>query len=595
MNKKEISPLITSLKSEGETFLLVGTQSLNAAQSRIKSILESGASCILVNSLQESDLKHLSTRFYNQPVTFLDRPFKLTDLTVLGRTEVCGVVDRVFINLGTRYMPLIENIFEQCKRMRIPINTYQRPDFSTFSICSTYSDPQKSGLQIAVTTNGQGCLLANRIKRDIISNLPANISKVVRNMGLLREKIMYEDHSHLVCSYFLNNEMQELGLGVEEDTWSSHKINSLVHEFEMTDKQLKLKRSRWLSQMMEYYPLSSLADLSLEQLNDKYQQIKTSSGQNDPNNTANNSNMLNTDSSRKSEDNDGSKVDTSQKLLQKSKKNSDKGSISLVGSGPGSLSMLTIGALHEIKTADLVLADKLVPEKVLKLIPEGTETFIARKFPGNAERAQEELLEKGLEALNLGLKVVRLKQGDPYIFGRGGEEFIFFKANGFTPRVLPGLSSSLAATVVSNIPATQRDVADQVLICTGTGRKGALPNLPEYVETRTTVFLMALHRSEVLIKGLLEKGWDPRIPAAIVERASCPDQRITRTSLENVPKTIEEIGSRPPGLLVVGAAISVLTDPDLLTFSETKTYSVEEGYDQFQFEADVEGLLSLQC
>lgn len=222
------------------------------------------------------------------------------------------------------------------------------------------------------------------------------------------------------------------------------------------------------------------------------------------------------------------------------------GKISLVGSGPGSVSMLTIGALQEIKSADIILADKLVPQAILDLIPPKTETFIAKKFPGNAERAQQELLAKGLESLDNGLKVVRLKQGDPYIFGRGGEEFNFFKDHGYIPVVLPGISSSLACTVLAQIPATQRDIADQVLICTGTGRKGALPIIPEFVESRTTVFLMALHRANVLITELLKHGWDGDVPAAIVERGSCPDQRVTRTLLKWVPEVVEEIGSRPP-------------------------------------------------
>lgn len=592
VERRTYNPLITTLHSYNEKYLLIGTKSFNLAQSRIKSIIDSGASCVVVNATNDSDLKKLGDRFYHEPVTLLNKSFELSDLTSLGRVEVGRVVDRVFVNLESKDSLLIRDIFDQCKKLRIPINTHQRPELSNFSICSTFNDPGHSGLQIAVTTNGQGCLLANRIKREVISRLPSNISKIVKNMGQLRERIIYEDQNQLIHSQFLNKDLQDLGFGVDEDIWESHKMNTLVHEFSMSEKQMKLKRSRWLSQIMEYYPLQLLADLSVDQLADQYQKLPSYAQPSE------------SESAKKLEDSHNSKIKHNQSDIKHSVsteaemtdidlKRTNKGSISLVGSGPGSVSMLTIGALHEIKTADLILADKLVPEKVLQLIPQGTETFIARKFPGNAERAQEELLEKGLEGLKRGLKVVRLKQGDPYIFGRGGEEFLFFQEHGYKPLVLPGLSSSLAATVVSNIPATQRDVADQVLICTGTGRKGALPNTPEYVETRTTVFLMALHRAETLVNALLEKGWDPNVPAAIVERASCPDQRITRTLLKNVPQTVEEIGSRPPGLLVVGKAITVLTDPALLSFDSSNKYHVEEGYEHLGFEDNVESLLSI--
>ena len=235
-----------------------------------------------------------------------------------------------------------------------------------------------------------------------------------------------------------------------------------------------------------------------------------------------------------------------------------RGQITLVGSGPGNPELLTQAALRAINTADLVLADKLVPAEVLALIPRRTEVYIARKFPGNAERAQEELQARGLAGLRQGKKVIRLKQGDPYIFGRGGEEYLFFKEHGFEVDVIPGLTSALTATALSDITATHRGVADQVLICTGTGRKGALPSPPEYVKSRTTVFLMALHRIEDLVKSLVGNGWPEEIPCAVVERASCKDQRVIRTRIADVAKAIEREGSRPPGLLVVGWGCDVL-------------------------------------
>ncbi|SCU92927.1 LAMI_0E12596g1_1 [Lachancea mirantina] len=585
------TPLITSVNSVDEIHLLVGTHSFNLGLARIKSIVESGAYAFVFESDDENISGAIYKRFgTNNRVRVLNRKFALSDLTSLGRNVVGRVVDRVFVNLSPEEMLKAQDIYDQCIKLRIPILTFQRPELSTFHLVSTYSDPGNSGLQIAVTTNGQGCLLANRIRREIVAKLPHNISDVVTNVGHLRDRIINEDHAQLVKNHLLIQDLQETGHGTDEDAWESQKLNKLVQEFNMTEREQKLRRSRWLSQIITYYPLSQLAELRIEELAEDYSKLPPNSywtGQTSKSDTNGNSELnlpselSNSASSVVSADNRHVNVTTA-----------SRGRLSLVGSGPGSVSMLTLGALHEIKTADFILADKLVPETILALIPKGTETFIARKFPGNAERAQEELLEKGLEALEMGKRVVRLKQGDPYIFGRGGEEYLYFSKHGYAPQVLPGLSSALTSTVVSKIPATQRDVADQVLVCTGTGRKGALPQIPEYIKSCTSIFLMALHRSEVLVKALFKKDWPLDTPAAIIERASCPDQRITRTILKHVPEVINEIGSRPPGLLVLGDAVGALVKFDTSRFARDgeKKYFIEEGYEYDQ-QADLDNIL----
>ena len=142
---------------------------------------------------------------------------------------------------------------------------------------------------------------------------------------------------------------------------------------------------------------------------------------------------------------------------------------------------------------------------------------------------------------------------------------------------LTGITSALSAPLFAGVPPTQRAVSDQVLICTGTGRKGKPTVPPEFVDTRTVVFLMALHRITGLVADLTtwnsedakrfhedgtldqsRKLWPKSTPCAVIERASCPDQRVIRTTLEYVAAAIEEEGSRPPGLLVLGAACEVL-------------------------------------
>ncbi|CAM9015103.1 unnamed protein product [Wickerhamomyces anomalus] len=472
-----------------QVHLFVGVSGLT--HSRVQSVLSNKAHPIIIthdpNVSIPTNLKKL---VHENKIPLYERQFDLeTDLLTLGRSNVGRIVDRLYVNLSSNYSIFKQQIFEKCQIYRIPINTTESLDLSTFTLLSSYSD---GDFQFGVTTSGKGCKLANRIKREIISQLPKDLGKVCTTVGGIRQRIKEEDRVKLAELYkndyeeFLDLESGEH----EEDSVQNSRFNTFISEFNMTEAQKKLQRSRWLSQVVEYYPFSKLASLSIDDLSTAYH-------------NSNNNEQTN---------------------------NNQGATPSQIGAGPGSVSLLTLGALSEINTADIVLADKLVPQQVLDLIPSKTERFIARKFPGNAEAAQEELLQMGI-------------------------------------------TSALSSTVNSKIPATQRDVADQVLICTGTGRRGVLPNLPEFVKSRTTVFLMALHRISDLVPELIAKGWDPKVPATIVERSSCPDQRITRTRLEDLVDAVEAIGSRPPGLLVVGYACEVLNKP------LTERWVVEEGYE----------------
>lgn len=321
----------------------------------------------------------------------------------------------------------------------------------------------------------------------------------------------------------------------------------------------KTRRIRWLSQICEYWPLRKLAaitDSDIDTILQAYSSGKAGAGQ------AN-----------------GSEISLR------------KGRIILAGSGPGHPELLTRATYRAIQDADIILADKLVPAPVLDLIPRRTEVHISRKFPGNADQAQEEFLQIGLDSLRKGYQVLRLKQGDPYLYGRGAEEFDFFRKEGFIPLVLPGITSALSASLFAEIPATHRGASDQVLICTGTGRKGTAPEPPTYVPTQTVVFLMALHRLSSLVESLISppsedsgvlsrRLWPKDTPCAIIERASCPDQRVIRSTLEHVCVAFEAEGSRPPGLLVVGTSCHVLRQP------MNQKWVVEEGF---------RGLDELQC
>ena len=439
------------------------------------------------------------------------------------------------INIGVHVSKL-------CRRLRIPVNVSDAPSLCTFTLLSTYSD---GPLHIGVTTSGKGCKLASRIRREVASSLPPNLGAACDRLGSLRRRIREEDQAAEVA-FDLEDE--------DDDSGQKSSFNQLVTAEDRN--AARGRRMRWLSQMCEYWPLARLASISED------------------------------DVARILADYTRSLLDKIEPAFSKGMepdyhRHTRSGRIILAGSGPGSPDLLTTATHKAILSADLILADKLVPAPVLSLVPRRTTVYIARKFPGNADRAQEELLEMGLAGLRAGQTVVRLKQGDPYVYGRGAEEYDFFKRHGYRATVLPGITSALSAPLFAMIPPTHRAVSDQVLICTGTGRQGAAPEPPWYNPSQTVVILMALHRLPALISSLTEVStetadlartrWPKQTPCAVIERASCPDQRVIRSTLQFVEAAVEEEGSRPPGLLVVGSGCTVLWQGE-------QRWVVEEGF-----------------
>ena len=413
------------------------------------------------------------------------------------------------------------------------------PNLCTFTLLSTHLD---GPLQIGITTSGKGCKLASRIRRELVSNLPPNFGDAIERLGKMRRRIWKEDYNSETT------EVLDPDMEYDDAVAQDRRLNGLISEADQLAS--KTRRIRWLSEICEYWPLrrlASMTDADIDQILKAYTSI---SPQKCP-----------------------------LEIAELDRRVLPQGRVILAGSGPGSPSLLTMATHRAIQTATVILADKLVPAPILDLVPRRTPVHIARKFEGNAEAAQTELYTLALEALEKGHTVLRLKQGDPYIYGRGGEEYAFFRDKGFVPTVLPGITSSLSAPLFAHIPPTHRSVADQVLICTGTGRKGAAPSPPPYVPTQTVVFLMALHRLDMLVDDLTgvpasvtsdavkmngntsprPKSWPLEIPCAVIEKATCPDQRVIRSTLGKICAAVEaEQPKRPPGLLVVGWSCEVL-------------------------------------
>jgi len=242
------------------------------------------------------------------------------------------------------------------------------------------------------------------------------------------------------------------------------------------------------------------------------------------------------------------------------------GRITLVGAGPGSPDLLTVAA-HRIITdpSNLIIVDRLVSEEILEQIQ--GEFKVANKHPGCAEQAQKEIYDWCLAGLKEGRHVVRLKIGDPFVFGRGGEEVLHFRKLGVEAAVIPGVSAAFSAPLLASIPVTHRGISNQVVMCTGYGRNNTSPDLIQYHKEQTVVFLMAVGRLRALCHNLCEKARYPiETPVAIVERAGCPDQRTVVGTLENIADLADEFNVKPPSTIVVGEVVNVLMTED--DFSE---------------------------
>lgn len=236
------------------------------------------------------------------------------------------------------------------------------------------------------------------------------------------------------------------------------------------------------------------------------------------------------------------------------------GTLAIVGAGPGDPELLTIQAMRYLNNATTVIADRLISSEILELIK--CELKIANKVPGCADEAQDQIFKWIDESMQRGENIVRLKIGDPFLFGRGGEEVLEFrKKYGIDPIVVPGLSSSYVAPLVANIPLTHRDVANQVLISTGYGKvESEVIELPHYERKRTLVLLMAIGRLHNIVNTLMsEKDFPNSTPVAIVEKATTPLQRCTFGTLSNIVDKAKENEVKPPAVIIIGNVIDTLT------------------------------------
>ena len=232
-----------------------------------------------------------------------------------------------------------------------------------------------------------------------------------------------------------------------------------------------------------------------------------------------------------------------------------KGKVVLVGAGPGDPELLTLKGKRILEQADVVVYDRLMSPEVLALMPETAEKIDVGKNVGNHPVPQDQinriLLEKALE----GKQVVRLKGGDPFVFGRGGEELELLKEHNIPFEEVPGITSAIAAAAYAGIPVTHRDYCSSLHIITGHARAGGELSIDFSALVRlngTLVFLMSVANAGKIADGLRQAGMDGTMPCAVVERGTYPAQRKILATLDTLASAVEENGVQSPAVILVG-------------------------------------------
>ncbi|MBB6113978.1 uroporphyrin-III C-methyltransferase [Rahnella inusitata] len=236
-----------------------------------------------------------------------------------------------------------------------------------------------------------------------------------------------------------------------------------------------------------------------------------------------------------------------------------RGEVWLVGAGPGDVELLTVKALRVIVQADVVVFDRLVSDPVMALIPDEVLRIDVGKSTRNHTLGQGEINQLLVTLAQAGHRVVRLKGGDPFVFGRGGEEMAHCQQHEVICHIVPGITAAMGCAAASGIPLTHRDLAQSVRFVTGHGAQGE-PDIDwsALATTRQTlVFYMGIANSENISQQLIAHGLAASTPVAVIERGTRPDQRVLTGTLTALAELIRTEQVQTPALLIVGEVVEM--------------------------------------
>jgi uroporphyrin-III C-methyltransferase / precorrin-2 dehydrogenase / sirohydrochlorin ferrochelatase len=238
-----------------------------------------------------------------------------------------------------------------------------------------------------------------------------------------------------------------------------------------------------------------------------------------------------------------------------------KGTVAIVGGGPGDPGLITVRGRELLAVADVVVTDRLAPRSLLDELPETTEIVDAAKIPYGRAMPQEQINELLISRARQGKFVVRLKGGDPFLFGRGAEEVLACAEAGIPTVVVPGVTSAIGVPTAAGVPVTHRGVAQDVHVISAhvpPGDERSAVDWPALARSEgTLVLLMALERIGVIADTLIRYGRNPGTPVSLIADGTLPSQRTMNSTLENVAGLVLREAIRPPAVVVVGEVVNI--------------------------------------
>ncbi|MEN6462730.1 MAG: uroporphyrinogen-III C-methyltransferase [Syntrophomonas sp.] len=240
------------------------------------------------------------------------------------------------------------------------------------------------------------------------------------------------------------------------------------------------------------------------------------------------------------------------------------GRVYLIGAGPGDPGLLTLKGKKLLEKADVVVYDRLVGDRILAFASPQAELIYVGKVSGHHALSQEQINELLVEKASHGKVVARLKGGDPFLFGRGGEEALFVREHGLDFEVVPGITSAIAVPAYAGIPVTHRDATSSFAVITGHEKPDKTASSIKWKEIAngigTLVFLMGVENLGFIVENLINNGRDPNTPVALVRWGTLPEQEVLTGTLENIVNKVKESSFKPPAIIVVGEVVDLRQD-----------------------------------